>query len=264
MQRIVVEALNGGFDPDVFPTGIPRHSSWSEDLLREWIALHPEQLGSAHTAVSFYIDVAHPEHPETTIQHVTDQLLRDLIPLTDIRKRLVNWTIKARGESLPSKVIENLPPRLNRVWDGLRQLPHRDEDLCAGIAMCVALGIALRGDFDSSEGSRWDEAAAQCLHEPREVEFGAPDGSYSRGFVSSRNLAAAVRPDIAAFAVAQWNEMVESNVVPILQTAWTPSHAFDFSRLAPLFAREIAPYQSAARETAVFYSPARLDKLGLP
>jgi hypothetical protein len=84
------------------------------------------------------------------------------------------------------------------------------------------------------------------------------------GLPTSRNLAAAVRPDIAAFAVAQWKEMVGSHVVLILQTAWTPSHAFDFSRLAPLFAREIAPYQVLARETAVFYSPARLDKLGLP
>ena len=264
VQRIMVEALNGGFDPDVFPTGIPRHSSWGEDLLREWIALPPEQLGSVRTAVNFHIDVPHPEHPEMTIQRVSDQLLRDLIPLTGIRKNLVNWTIKARGESLPSKVIENLPPRLNRLWDGLRRLPHRDEDLCAGIAMCVALGVALRGDFDSSEGSRWDEAATQCLHEPREVEFGALDGSYSRGFVSSRNLAAAVRSDIAAFAVAQWKEMVRSNVGLILQTAWTPSQAFDFGRLAPLFAREIAPYQVLAREMAVFYSPARLDKLGLP
>jgi hypothetical protein len=138
--------------------------------------------------VNFHIDVLHPERPEITVQRVADQLLSDLIPLTGIRKKLVNWTIEARGESLPPEAVRNLPPRLSRLWDGLRGLPHRDEDLCAGIAMCVALGIALRGDFDSSEGSCWDKAAAQCLCEPREVEFGAPDGSYSRGYVSSSNL----------------------------------------------------------------------------
>jgi len=262
--RIVMEVPKGGFDPEVFPNGIPRHSSWSEDLLRGWIAPPGEQLGIARTAVNFHIDVPHPERPERTVQRVADQLLRDLIPFIGIRKKLVNWTIESRGAALPPEVIGNLPPRLARLWDGLRGLPHRDEDLCEGIAMCVALGIALGGDFESSEASRWNNAVAQCLRDPREVEFGAPDGSYSRGFASSSNIAAAVRPDIAAFAAPQWKEMVTSNLVLVLQTAWTPSYTFDFSGLASLFAREIAPYQVLARETAVFYSPARLDKFGLP
>jgi hypothetical protein len=58
--------------------------------------------------------------------------------------------------------------------------------------------------------------------------------------------------------------MVGSSLTLVLQTAWTPSLAFDFTRLAPLFAREIAPYQVLARQMAVFYSPARFDTLGLP
>jgi hypothetical protein len=54
------------------------------------------------------------------------------------------------------------------------------------------------------------------------------------------------------------------NVRGVLQTAWTPKKTFDLGPLTPLFAREIAPYQVLARDTAVFYSPARLVSLGLP
>jgi FRG domain len=262
--RIVIELPQQGSYTEVFSNGIPRHSSWSEDVLRGWIAPFQEKLGSARTAVNFHIDVTHPDGPERTVQRVADQLLRDLMSFTDIRKKLVNWVIESRGDLLPPKITMNLPLRLNRLWDGLRRLPHSDEDLCQGMAMCVALGIALEGDFNSSGGPHLSTAAKICLRDPMEVEFGARDGSYSRSFASRSNIAAAVRSDISVFAAAEWKERIGSNMVHLLQTAWVPSQVFDFSGLARLFAREIAPMQVLIREAAVFYSPARLDKFGLP
>jgi hypothetical protein len=54
------------------------------------------------------------------------------------------------------------------------------------------------------------------------------------------------------------------SIFPILQTSSDPRRTFDFEILAPIFAREIAPFQVLARSDAIFYSPARLDGLGLP
>ncbi len=110
----------------------------------------------------------------------------------------------------------------------------------------------------------WERAAQKCLAEPVELEFGAEDGSYSRGYASSASSAAAIRPDILAHVSDRWKDQLAENVRGILQTAWDPKKTFDLRLLTPLFAREVAPYQVLARDTAVFYSPARLVSLGLP
>jgi hypothetical protein len=81
--------------------------------------------------------------------------------------------------------------------------------------------------------------------------------------VSPGGLLSAVRQDIRSYIAPEWQAEILNNPRGIIQTAPDPRRAFDFERLAPIFAREIAPFQVLERGQAMFYSPARLNSLGL-
>lgn len=263
VTTVTIEASKDGCDPDVFPNGLPEHASWSEALLRPWLELSPEQFGRAWTAIDFRIEVREPQETALVARRIVEQLLHDLFPIPGIRGKLVGWRIEVIGDdTLPPDFSPRLVPRLARLWDGLRRLPFSDEDLCTGLGMCVAFAIALRGDFRDPDSRHWEGAAGHCLADPLEVEFGAADGSYSRGYVSAAGLATAIRPDILTYVSDSWRQIAE-NPRGILQTSWSAKKTFDFRLLTPLFAREVAPFQVLARDSAVFYSPARLVSLGL-
>jgi hypothetical protein len=265
IKTLVLEAPTGGCDPDVFPKGLPDHASWSGVALRPWLELRAEPFKEARTGVDFRVLIPDPRDTTRVAREVSEQLLRDLSKLAGIRSKLVGWHVQLKGDyGLPQDFGSRLVPRLTRLWDGLRRLPYSDDDLCAGLGLCVALAAALGGDFRNPDSRHWEQAAHKCLAKPIELEFGADDGSYSRGYASEAGLAAAIRPDILSHVAAQWRSQLTKNVRGVLQTAWTPKKTFDLGPLTPLFAREIAPYQVLARDTAVFYSPARLVSLGLP
>jgi hypothetical protein len=131
--------------------------------------------------------------------------------------------------------------------------------------MCAAFAVALRGDFRNPDARHWELAADRCLQNPIELKLGAGDGSHSRGFAAASSLMSAFRDDIGAFVTPQWQEQLLKNPADILLSAPDLHRVFDFDRLALVFAREIAPLQVLVPGGgAVFYSPARLDSLGLP
>jgi FRG domain len=263
-QQITVEPAIEGCDPDVFPKGLPEHPSWTDGALRPWLALQAEQFNNARTAVDFRILISDLSDTTRLVTEVSEQL-HDLLGLVGIRNKLVGWHLRIKaGNRLPPDFESKLVPKLARLWDGLRRLPYSDKDIALGIGLCVALAVALGGDFGNPEATHWQRAASDCLADPVELEFGAEDGSYSRGYASAAGLADAIRPDIVSFMAAGSRSRLADNVTGILLSAWTPQKTFDFGLLAPLFAREIAPYQVVARDRAIFYSPARLVSLGLP
>ncbi len=266
LTQVRIETPQEDCDPDVFPNGLPEHASWSAAVLQPWLELHPELLADAQTEIDFRIEVRNPQDLASVAKSVAEQLLHDLLPLPGIRKKLVRWRIDGElaAYGLHEDFASQLAHKLARLWDGLRGLPYNDEDLFAGMGMCVAFAIALGGDFGNPDSQHWERAAERCLQDAFEVEFGAVDGSYSRGYVSAAGLASAIRPDIIAYVSSTWKQQIARNPRGILQTSWNAKKTFDFRLLTVLFAREIAPFQVLSRTTAVFYSPARLATLGLP
>jgi hypothetical protein len=261
----VIEAPADKCDPDVFPKGLPQHSSWSEATVRPWLELYAEDFYKVRTSVSFRIQVAYPRNLTEIAIEVAKQLLPDLFDLPRIRSKLVAWDLQIMGDhDLPQDFSSRIAPRLARLWDGLRRLPHSNEDLSVGLGLCLALGIALGGDFETGDSWHWERAVEQCLAEPVELEFGAEDGSYSKGYAAAASLRTAIRTDILSHVSDDWKDQLSRNVRGMLQTSWNPKKTFDFPLLTPLFAREIAPYKVLARDAAIFYSPARLMSLGLP
>lgn len=265
VNTVFLEAPEGGSDPDVFPHGLPEHPSWSSLTLNPWLNLAGESFFDSRTALQFELLVDVNKSPSHIASSTQSQIFHDLMTVSGVRNKLIRWQIRlSDNRSLPPSFSPFLTERLARLWDGLRRLPHSDEDISSGLGMCIAFGVALRGDFGNSDKRHWDTAAEACLKESIEVEFGAADGSYSRGYASPSKLLSAVRSDIGSFISPEWQNQVRESIFATLQTSWKPQRTFDFHKLAPIFATEIAPFQVLARSDAVFYSPARLESLGLP
>jgi len=151
---------------------------------------------------------------------------------------------------------------LERLWDGFRRLPYTDEEIATGIGNAFALFHARRMRLES--GLDWKFEAEACFGEVMRVEFGADDGSYSRGFVNTKQLRDTVRADISDYLNPEYRTQVLGNMTGLLQAVFVPTRLFEFRKLATLFATQLAPLQVLTRDYAVFYSPARLTKFGLP
>lgn len=269
MRVVVFDTPPGRCDPDVFPNGIPGHVSWSAPQLRPWLELPAESYVSAQADVSWGVtlDARDALDPRSAGRTMASAARKHISSRTDARLRLINWHVRTEaGVGFPSDFEAQVGARLARLWDGLRRTPASDDDVSVGLGTCVAFAVALRGNFRSFDGGHWDRCAAACLEETIPIEIGCDDGSYSRSYVSSSELLAAVRPDIASFAAPQWASQINNNPRGIIQTAHDPRSVFDFRALAGVFARQIAPCQVVNRsiKDAVFYSPARLVSLGLP
>ena len=268
--RIVIESPKGGCDPQVFPKGLPEHTSWAEDALKRWLYPGTESFNEARKAEDFRVivpdPVRGPSHTTDVVTEISQQLLNDLFSCHGIRSKLVRWHVETkRNCSLPHDFESRLSTALARLWDGLRRLPHSDKDISLGFGLCVACATVAFVDLEfRNDGRHWERVARHCLVEPVPLDFGSDDGSYSRSYASAAGLAAAIRPDMLSYVAAQWRDQIAGNVEQILHTSWNPKKTFDFGLLTSLFAREIAPYQVLTRDHAIFYTPARLVAFGLP
>lgn len=262
---VVVEVPVDTVEPDVFPDGLPKHTSWNDTLLRPWLELPAEKYSESSSRTNIRVIIPEKTDMQDVVIAVREQLQRDLFQTPGIRQKLINWEVQlARNRELSEDFASRLAPRLAYLWDGLRRLPYRDEDICYGLGMCAAFAVSIKGKFPNIVSSSWESPADQCLIDPVEIEFGAYDGSYSRGYVSAQSLISALRPDLSTYLSDKWKNQMKGNIIGILQCSSDPGRTFDFSLLAPIFAREIVPNQVLARNTAIFYSPARLCSLGLP
>ena len=129
---------------------------------------------------------------------------------------------------------------------------------------CVCYAIALDGDFTNANAQHWQAAAEKIFGDAIELEFGAWDGSYSRGFASRQGVTAAIRKDFLSYVAPNHKDKVSGSLTPKLQISPDPKRTFEFEPLCEIFITQIAPLQVLIREDAIFYSPARLKSLGLP
>ena len=195
---------------DIYPNGIPEHSSWSPGNLEPWMLSPKEDFFETNTStnVATEIRVDNIDSLLDLPAKIQEQILEVFHKQPDIRNKLPNWTLHVKqDDSLSYENISHLiNGYLNNLWDGLRFLPHSNNDIAYGLGMCIAYVLALKGDFRNPDSRHWEGAANKCLNGPIEIEFGSIDGSYSRGFVSSNSLLDAVRPDLLNYVGETWKE----------------------------------------------------------
>ncbi|MGZ4954311.1 MAG: hypothetical protein ACXV8Q_04290 [Methylobacter sp.] len=130
--------------------------------------------------------------------------------------------------------------------------------------MCVHYAFALGENFTSSDKRTWDASAKKCVPDAIEIEFAADDGSYSRGYISKQSLHESLRTDFSRYISPAYKEAINKNITGVLQVARNPRYVSEFHSLASVFAVQIASHQVLGRRYAIFFSAARLTRLGLP
>jgi hypothetical protein len=260
-------------DPNLVKgNGPPAHNSWDAIKLGLWLTPTVEELSSAVTDEHWRFDIDNSVRPATIARRIEAEVARRLSVTPQHRSKLISWQFrfgKGSKKRLKSSVLSEA---VQRLWDGLRTLPYTAEDLAVGIGNCVGLYLNHLDSAPSVFDPRSHEACSVFGDETIEIEFGASDGSYSRGYVSKRKLREAVREDIGEYLAPKYQTRLKEDITTLLQAVTAPHLLFDFERLTTLFAREISPSQVLSRfagdvkrhSSPVFFSAARLNTLGLP
>jgi len=255
-------------DPELVAGGhIPRDASWDAVKLDAWLTPRTEKLAAAVTEEKWDVVVNADKGPRGLAGEISDYVARRLRDDAGARGKLIRFMFRS-GDAALESALNNyaLPSSVQRLWDGLRTLPYDDEDIAAGVGNCVALYMCGRNALSESHDF-WRAAASACFGDAMEVEFGSDDGSYSRAYVSESGLLGAVRDDIADFLSPEWRDALVGNMTGLLQAVQSPERLFVFERLCKVFAREVAASQVLMRQdehSAAFFSPARLEAIGLP
>jgi len=250
------------YDPEVFIGNNPpsKLDSWSAINLQPWISTKREKFFDATTETSWEIVINLNKDINSIRREVLEYIKLQLDSTPSARNQLINWSIKF-FENQPHRTLNTT---IQRLWDGLRILPHENDDIAEGIANCIALHLS--GLPERIAQIDWEKPTSACFGETIWIEFGSSDGSYSRAYVSKTKLLSAVRSDIDKYLVPKWKQELTKNITGLLQVIRTPDRLFEFDRLSKLFAQEIVPVQVLMRSeaSAIFFSPARLDSFGLP
>jgi hypothetical protein len=252
-----------GVDTEILARTLSAHPSWAQDALRSWLNGEKEKY---HDTV----------RDKTCQVYINEQLLSDRYSLREqifsllskqdlLRQISIRWECISKPPfKLPAS--DELTSALNHLWDGVRRLPYSNEQISYSISETIALWYYSSGGCGYAE-TRGQFAAEKCFgKDALEFEFGAADGSYSRAFASAALLTRAIRSDIKDFLAPSWSDRLMNRQEAFPQVIRKPQLLFDFSRLADVLIRQIVPFQIVFRrhKNAVFFSPARLGRFGLP
>lgn len=237
--------------------------SWSPDFIKKWIYMPSEKISTAFSDIEIMIDLDINQSPASNFKHILQQLEQKVGDLQNPKEKLINWQINA--VSLNQALKDFLEKSIKRTWDGLRILPYELSDIFIGISNCVVLGILLRTASKSDDYRVWLECANLRFGKSIEVEFGANDNSYGRGYASQASLLSCVRDDFLSLVAPKFQNQIAGNIYGVFQAIQAPNRLFEFDKLVKVFAQELVPTQILIREDeAIFFSPARLIAFGLP
>jgi hypothetical protein len=237
--------------------------SWSSNLLKPWLVTPREKIESASTDIKITINVDINKSPSMNFSDVYQQVKQNIDGLPNPTDKLINWQIQA--DSIDQNYMDFLELSTKRTWDGLRILPYDINDIMIGISNCVVLGTMWRTVKKTDNNYGWLECANFRFGKSIEVEFGADDGSYSRGYASQRSLLSSVRDDFLSLVALKYQNQLVENITGTFQAVQSPNRLFEFKKLTKVFAHELVPTQVLIRgDHAIYFSPARLTAFGLP
>lgn len=250
-------------NPKYFVNGsVPVLDSWAPALLQPWRDAHEETLeASSGPALRVAVDLGLSS--SQLRKAMLNGIMRILEGQPGLRRRSVSWLmVEPHGTLLT--LDQALLQAMDWIWDGMRLLPYTNLHIARALVNCYSL-------HQAGFGEQFDEEKAKKLvsdvfgGEAMLVEFGAPDGSYARGYALRSDLEKAFRPDIRHYLLSEHAEYLCESLDNLLHVIHAPDRTFDFSDLVEMFALQLIPTQVLVRAgMAAFFSPARLNSLGLP
>jgi hypothetical protein len=235
------------YHPQHFKDGqLEPHSSWDQAILKAWedSAAEPFQT-MQRQPIPLMIDPSWS--PLERRRRVTAAVAGALRIYSGLRRSLVDWDFgNSDGNGLLVEAVEWL-------WDGMRRLPYTETQIATAIGVCAQLAsLGLSAD---TEWERQSKIASELFGPAIPIEFGGPDGSYSRAFTAERDLRAAMRDDLLELTEERFRDRFDTTT-RILVDVTNPQRLFDFKRLCALFAEQIVSWQVLTRRgRVVFFAP---------
>ncbi len=259
-----MEAAPYGIEAECFGSaGLPEHDSWQASRLAGWLGPVTEEWRPASAAVNLSIRYPSGGSSPEKIHNLQRQILEVLLLNQTPRSGPVKWTV--RDVPVASPPIGRM---MELVWDGLRRWPYNSSEIAQALATVIEYGVLVAQKPEALYDPLVAQTlAVQCLGDVLEIEVGAEDSSYTRGYANRELLRRAVRDDFFAFLTDHWRSQI-TEIQHILQIAFDPRRAFVFDRLQSLYCTQVVPTQVVIRGEgsgkARFYNPARATTLGLP
>ena len=239
--------------------GLPLHRSWNPAILDPWLQFSGEKWMPITTAPTFVIDHAIGPDNQANAKAMSDQITKLLMDNLGLRSSPVRWRLQTFEGERDDRTLE-------LVWNGVRCLPYKLNDIAASMAMAVEYGLLIAQNPQSRIDSRLQiNLARRCMRDPIYIEIGMEDGSYTRGIVSASLLYTAIRDDFWSHLTESWRERIK-NFQNIFFVVSDPRRLFVFDRLISMFCVQFVPTQVILRDPddARLYNPARAITLGLP
>lgn len=252
------------YQPELVRNGLPpRLASWDQVKLALWNQVTSESFSAGQTSERLVLSIRFNNNPLEHMVSFNQQIRAHLTSAPSTRQTLLSWVMD--DSSLQPEDSRQISAVLQRLWDGLRLLPYSNDQIAEGMACCAALALVWKKFRPEEREDMWRVICQQLFPDTMEIEFGSKDGSYSRAYVSQSAVLAAVRDDIEKFLNPRFTADLVHSATGLLQAIWAPDRLFEYDRLSNLFAIRIAPVQVWMRQgSAIFYSAARLNSLGLP
>jgi len=257
-QKIFQEELNADYYE--FPNELPNAhalvrqpsllTSWNDINLSSWLKVSHEQYDSYCQP----IDIDLPDERLSSkdfVNKLTAVFLKNFSRQPRLRQSLVDW-------KLNPTISDSLGIKIRTLWNGVRVLPYSDSLVAEALANLILMAKWM-DDYRISKKS-----FESHFGKSHEVEMGAEGGSYSRALVSDESVMGCIRVDLASYTTFPRQEYLTPT--QIYQVINNPRKVFEYDKLCEFFVKQAVPYQVLTRdnESAIFFSPARLNVIGLP
>jgi hypothetical protein len=244
-----------------FRQGLPaQHPGWNAENVGRWVAPPPERWRPHASRPRRTVPVNIAASPAELASSVAQTVLALLQAAPELRKSPVDWVLEFPSDA-PERLVTHAAADFARLWDGLRGLPHANEEVAAGLGNLCALATLF------SLGESWDVAVRFLWPDAISIAFTSHDNGSAQAWASASAIRAAFRRDFEALLAPEYAaDPGGIDLKLLLFRVNLPSLLFDFAALCRVFATQIAPAQVVryGPDHGVFYSPARLKIFGLP
>jgi len=257
-HKIFKEELNAIFYewPDVLPnaqalTHKPTFlASWSDINLSAWLCVPHERYDSYCQPID--VELPNEMLPSNDFASLlAKEFLKKLARQPRLRQSIVDW-------KLSTGISSNLEIKLRTLWNGIRVLPYSDSFVSEALANLILMA---KWEEDYGISKKSFESHFGKFHE---IEIASEDGSYSRAWVSDDSVMGSLRKDFVDFT--NFSQIDAITPIQLYQVINDPRKVFEYDKLCEWFVKQAVPYQVLTRDekSAIFFSPARLNVIGLP
>jgi FRG domain len=250
---------------DAVDPRIPALLSWGKETLSRWRSTYDERLAVVQRGYIVRFRINPDADPQVIASQVRTDVAARIASGDASRATLVDWRIDLDADDSDQGHAATLEAALNWLWDGLRTLPHSDEDLATGMGNCAGISLAHRSTSrDNTWADDWEGAVEAVLGPAVKIGLDGSDGSYSYCYAAEDSVSACIRGDIKDYLTPRFRNHLLTHPAGMLQVLPLPDRLFEFDRLSQLMARELSPTQVLMRPgRSVFFSPARITRMGL-